>query len=144
MLQPLNALVRGRPGARTIRRALWRFAHKGAGYAVLGVGVYEALSGRSLMPSQGDAILDLYVVLLGLSFGVLAGGAHGRARLPAGGEETGGKGDQMKASRLSGSGTNAQSYKNIKINRLGTSDGTHTHFHEHKELATIAAWRPTV
>ena len=49
----------------------------------------------SLMPSQGDAVLVAYVVLLGLSFGVLAGGDHGRVRLPAGGEETGGKGDQI-------------------------------------------------
>ena len=54
---------------------MWRVAHKGTGYAVLGVGVYQALSGRSLMPSQGDAVLVAYVVLLGLSFGVLAGGS---------------------------------------------------------------------
>ena len=38
------------------------------------VGVYQALSGRALVPSQGDAVLVAYVVLLGLSFGVLAGG----------------------------------------------------------------------
>ena len=74
LLQPLKALVRGPPAARTTRRAVWRVAHKGTGYAVLGVGVYQALSGRALMPSQGDAVLVAYVVLLGLSFGVLAGG----------------------------------------------------------------------
>ena len=37
-------------------------------------GVYQALSGCALMPSQGDAVLVAYVVLLGLSFGALARG----------------------------------------------------------------------
>ena len=71
-----GAVVRGTPAARTTRRAVWRVAHKGTGYAVLGVGVYQALSGRALMPSQGDAVLVAYVVLLG----------HSVRKSPAGGQ----------------------------------------------------------
>ena len=83
-LQPLNALVRGKPaaatdGVRTTQRAGWELAHKGGGYAMICAGVYQAISGYQLM-ADGLWLLILYLVLLGaallfLAVGLLTRGA---------------------------------------------------------------------
>jgi len=78
MLQPLNSLARGKPaaatgGKRTTRRAVWELMHKGGGYAIIIMGVYQAVSGRYLM-IDGDPILITYFVLLGLSLVILISG----------------------------------------------------------------------
>lgn len=57
MLQPLNSLARGKPaaatgGKRTTRRAVWELMHKGGGYAIIIMGVYQARCRRARSPAR--------------------------------------------------------------------------------------------